>query len=92
MTYATSSAGTPIHFPMLTGEDPTGPIPAADPAEIETIAKAVAPGELLLFARRLIDGSRKKARSPRWAVVNAQRLGLAKLCIDRALGELEPPL
>lgn len=92
MTSTVSVTGAPIHFPRIENSNPDEPISAVDPAELEAIAQAVAPRELLLFVRRLIDGSRKKARSPRWAAVNAQRLVLARLCIERALGALEAPL
>lgn len=43
--------------------------------------------DLLLFAGRLMTGARKRRRQPRYAEVNAARLKLAQLCIERALAE-----
>lgn len=40
--------------------------------------------EILLFAGRLVTGARKRRVQPRYAEVNAARLKLARLCIDRA--------
>lgn len=42
-------------------------------------------GDLLLFTGRLVTGARKRRHQPRYAEVNAARLRLAQLCIDRAL-------
>lgn len=41
--------------------------------------------DLLLFTGRLVTGARKRRRQPHYAEVNAARLKLARLCIDRAL-------
>lgn len=41
--------------------------------------------DLLLFTGRLVTGARKRRRQPHYAEVNAARLRLAGLCIDRAL-------
>lgn len=43
--------------------------------------------DLLLFAGRLVTGARKRRRQPRYAEVNAARLRLARLCLDRALAD-----
>lgn len=45
----------------------------------------IAADDLLLFTGRLVAGARKRCRQPRYAEVNAARLRLARLCIDRAL-------
>ena len=41
--------------------------------------------DLLLFTGRLVTGARKRRGQRRYAEVNAARLKLARLCIDRAL-------
>lgn len=41
--------------------------------------------EILLFAGRLVTGARKRRNQARYAEVNAARLKLARLCIERAL-------
>lgn len=41
--------------------------------------------EILLFVGRLVSGARKRRKQPRYAEVNAARLRLARICIDRAL-------
>ncbi len=41
--------------------------------------------EILLFAGRLVTGARKRRNQPRYAEMNAARLKLARLCIERAL-------
>lgn len=43
--------------------------------------------DLLLFTGRLVTGARKRRRQARYAEVNAARLRLAQLCIDRALDD-----
>jgi len=88
MTSAIAVDGSTIHFPRLTGEDPAGPVPPVSAAELEAIARAVAPGEVMAFAQRLIAVARKRAGQPRWAAINEQRLKLAQMCLSRALAEV----
>ncbi len=85
MTSALTADGGTIHFPVLDGTDPSGPIPPVSMAELETIAHAVAPNALMHFSQQLIAATRKRAEEPRWAAVNSQRLTLARLCLDRLL-------
>jgi hypothetical protein len=57
--------------------------PAND--DLRQLVSKIPDGELLLFARRLVSGARKRRRDPRWSAVNEARLRMARLCIDRAL-------
>lgn len=43
--------------------------------------------DLLLFTGRLVTGARKRRRQHRYCEVNAARLKLARVCIDRALAD-----
>lgn len=45
--------------------------------------------QLLLFAKRLVDGARKRRFCERHRALNRAKLELARMCIDRALAEWE---
>lgn len=87
MTSTRSMAGTGLHFPPSMATDDQGVIKAAPREVLTATAAAVEPVELLPFARRLLNGVRRRGRQPRWSAVNAQRIELAQLCIARALEE-----
>ncbi|RZT56986.1 hypothetical protein EV283_1043 [Sphingomonas sp. BK036] len=87
MTQTISIAGTPLYFPtsLATGVD--GVIVPMSPESFVELASRVAPDGALLFAKRLIGAARKYHRELRYAAINRQRVQLAKLCLDRALGD-----
>ncbi len=58
---------------------------AVSPETMREIAAAVDEHHLLLFTRRLIDGSRKRRLEARHHEDNRARLELARLCIERML-------
>lgn len=88
MTQTISTGGTPLYFPtsLATGAD--GVIVPMPPEGLADLASQVAPDGALLFAKRLIGAARKYNREPRYAAVNRQRVQLARLCLDRALGDV----
>ena len=88
MTQTMSVAGTPLYFPtsLATGAD--GAIVPMPPERLADLASRVAPHGALLFAKRLIGAARKYHREPRYAEINRQRVQLARLCLDRALGDV----
>jgi len=61
-------------------------MPPAD-AELAAPVLLIPADDLLLFTGRLVTGTRKRQRQARYAMVNTARLRLARLCIERALGE-----
>lgn len=79
--------GKPLYFPtsLATGAD--GVIVPMPPEGLADLASRVAPDGALLFAKRLIGAARKYHREPRYAAINRQRVQLARLCLDRALGD-----
>jgi hypothetical protein len=87
VSQAISIAGTPLYFPvsLATGDD--GVIVPMPPERLADLASQVAPDGGLLFAKRLISAARKYHREPRYAAINRQRVQLARLCLDRALGD-----
>lgn len=88
MTTTRTADGHPLHFPpSLQPVDEQGRIAPPAPETLPALAQSVAPGELLLFAKRLVSSARKKRRHPRWEAVNASKLALARICLDRALAE-----
>lgn len=87
MTSTRSMAGTGLHFPPSMATDDQGVIKPAPREIVVATAAAVEPAELLPFARRLLNGVRRRGRQQRWSAVNAQRVELAQLCITRALSE-----
>lgn len=90
MTSTRSTAGTGLHFPPSLDTDDNGVIVAVPGEALPEIAAAVEPGDLLFFAQRLIKGTVRRRRQPRWSAVNKQRLELASLCIMRALADPVP--
>ena len=60
------------------------------PAQLARIASDVAPGELLVFTKRLIWSAKKRRHNPRWQQVNRSRFMVAGLCIERMLAEPAP--
>lgn len=78
--------GTVLHLPgapfIL---DSTSVILAPSDEELAALVPLIPEDDLLLFAGRLVRGARKRRRQPRWAVVNAARLNLARGCLDHAL-------
>ncbi|MBJ2153870.1 hypothetical protein [Paracoccus sp. IB05] len=54
-------------------------------AALAALVPLIPADDLLLFTGWLVTGARKRRRQPRYAEVNAARLRLARLCIDRAL-------
>lgn len=80
--------GRVLHFPgaPIVEDGRSLIVPPAD-AELTAALPLIPHDELLLFAGRLVSGARKRRRQPRWAMVNAARLRLARQCIDRALSE-----
>lgn len=87
MTQTMSVAGTPLYFPasLATGAD--GVIVPMPSEGLADLASQIAPAGALLFAKRLIGAARKYHREPRYAAINRQRVQLARLCMDRALGD-----
>jgi hypothetical protein len=88
MTQTLSHHGRSIYFPtsLATGAD--GVIVPMPPERLADLASQVAPDGALLFAKRLIGAARKYHREPRYAAINRQRVQLARLCLDRALGDV----
>jgi hypothetical protein len=88
VTQTISTAGTPLYFPasLATGVD--GLIVPMPPEGLMDLASRVAPDGALLFAKRLIGAARKYHREARYTAINRQRVQLARLCLDRALGDM----
>lgn len=92
MTTVRVSGGGVLHFPPFGAiADSVGVIEPPAPDALPAIAARVHPTELLLFAKRLVQATRKRQRNPRWEKVNRSRLELARLCLDRALDALPDP-
>jgi len=87
MTQTLDTAGRPLFFPPSLETDGAGVILPRPLEELVPLVDAIAANQLLPFVRRLINGTSKRKRQPRWSAVNRQRLLLARLCIDRALHE-----
>ena len=87
MSQTLDAIGRPLFFPSSMETDDAGVILARPLEDLAPLVAEIAPNQLLPFVRRLINGTAKRKRQPRWAAVNKQRLILAKLCIDRALRE-----
>ena len=88
MTSTVLKDGRVLHIPgapFLTDSVSVIMAPADD--ELASYVPLIRGDELLLFAKRLVDGARKRRREPRYVVVNRARLELAKRCIDRAIAE-----
>jgi len=85
MSQTLNAAGRPLFFPPSLATDDAGVIVPRPMDELSTFAAQIEPDQLLPFLRRLINGTSKRKRQPRWAAVNRQRMQLAKLCIERAL-------
>lgn len=79
--------GRVLHFPDYDALKVEGDIPVAEDGDLAACVPLIPSCELLLFTGRLVSSARKRRRQPRWAEVNAARLRLARLCIDRALSE-----
>jgi hypothetical protein len=63
-------------------------VPPAD-AELAALVPLIPADDLLLFTGRLVTGTRKRQRQARYAMVNAARLRLARLCIERTIAILD---
>ena len=87
MTHVMSEAGRPLFFPASLDTDNAGIILPRSIDELAPLVDTIAAAQLLPFVRRLINGTAKRKRQPRWAAVNRQRLEVARLCIERALRE-----
>jgi hypothetical protein len=85
MTQTMSAAGKPLFFPASYATDPEGKIVPPAPDELTRIVDEIAPGEILLFTKRLISTAKKRQRSDRYVHVNRARLVLARACIERVL-------
>jgi len=85
MTQTLDTACRPLFFPTSMETDDAGVILARPIAELAPLVETIAPAQLLPFVRRLINGTAKRKRQPRWAAVNKMRLELARLCLERAL-------
>jgi hypothetical protein len=87
MSQTLDIAGQPLFFPPSLATDDAGVIVPRPLEELSAFAAQIAPDQLLPFLRRLINGTSKRKRQPRWAAVNRQPMQLAKICIERALRE-----
>lgn len=74
-------------MPFVTDSHSVILAPAED--DLAALVPLIPAAELLLFTGRLVTGARKRRRQARYAEVNAARLKLARLCIDRALAECQ---
>lgn len=88
MTQTISVAGAPLYFPASLVTDDNGVIVPMPPEGLVDLASRVAPDGALLFAKRLIGAARKYHREGRYLAINRQRVQLARLCLDRALGSV----
>lgn len=88
MTTTVLSTGFVFHFPGSFITDSTGAIEVPPVSEVAAVVPDIRDADLMPFAGRLIKGSARRRRNPRWTKANLVRLELAKLCIDRALCEL----
>jgi hypothetical protein len=86
MTSTRLTDGTVLHLPgapfILDSHSVIG---APDDAALAALVPLIREGALLLFAKRLVDGARKRRLQDRYREVNRARLILARACIDRAL-------
>ncbi|MGE3916060.1 MAG: hypothetical protein AB7F78_10215 [Hyphomicrobiaceae bacterium] len=85
MTQTMSARGEPLFFPASYAVGDDGAIVPPKPDEVSRIVDEIAPGEILLFTKRLISTAKKRHRVDRYVHVNRARLVLAKACIDRYL-------
>lgn len=86
MTSTRLTNGDILHLPGTPHiKDSTGVIEAPTEAELAACVPLIPLDDLLLFTGRLVTGSRKRRRQPRWALMNAARLRMARMCIDHAL-------
>lgn len=91
MTSAHLADGRMLHFPGFAPSEQPGvllstPIALSDDA-VRELVPLIDADQLLLFAKRLVDGARKRRLDERYAEVNCTRLFMARLCLDRALAE-----
>lgn len=88
MTTTVLTNGRVLHLPGAPFiVDSVSTIVALPDAELAAIVPLIRADELLLFTKRLVDGTRKRRFDERWRLVNRSRLELARLCIERALSE-----
>jgi hypothetical protein len=85
MTQTMSASRKPLFFPASYAIGADGAILPPSPDESARVVAEIAPGEILLFTKRLVDAARKKQRSARYVHVNPARLALARACIDHYL-------
>ena len=67
--------------------DATSVIIAPAAGDLAAVVPLIRYDQLLLFAKRLVDGARKRRFSERHREVNRAKLELARMCIERALSE-----
>ena len=67
--------------------DATSVIIAPATEDLAALVPLIRDDQLLLFAKRLVDGARKRRISSRHRDLNRAKLELARLCIERALAE-----
>lgn len=80
--------GRVLHIPGVPFDlDRQGVILAPADDALADLVPLIPADNLLLFTERLVSGARKRRLQPRYADVNAARLKLARLCIDRALSD-----
>lgn len=90
MTSVRLTDGRVLHLPGAPHVvDSHSRIQAPAEADLAALAPLIPADDLLLFTGRLVTGARKRRRQERYAEVNAARLKLARLCIDRALAECQ---
>ena len=90
MTSVRLTDGRVLHLPGAPHVvDSHSRIQAPAEADLAALAPLIPVDDLLLFTGRLVTGARKRRRQERYAEVNAARLKLARLCIDRALAECQ---
>lgn len=88
MTSTRLTNGDVLHLPGAPHiKDSTGVIQPPSEAELAAFVPLIPMDDILLFTGRLVTGSRKRRRQPRWAAMNMARLKLARMCIDHALAE-----
>lgn len=79
--------GYGVHFPPSLATDDRGVIVPVPTTALPEIAAKVDPTDLLYFAQRLLKGAHRRRHQLRWSAINAQRLELARLCINRAASD-----
>ena len=91
MSSARLTDGRVLHFPggpAITDSFGMIQISVSAEAEAVSLVPLIERDELLLFAQRLVAGTRKRRREARYREVNPARLRIAKACLDRALIEI----